>query len=137
MQLWGDTSPYPGGSILIVDDSGEWRTRVREILQTQPDLRIVAEACDGIQAVHSAVELHPDLVLLDIRMPELSGFDAAHQIRRFSPGTKIVFLTHEIDADIQSAALAAGADGYVLKIDAARKLLPTIAAALGNGHQDG
>jgi len=69
-------------------------------------LQIVAEACDGFQAVHKA-ELFPDLVLLDIGMPVLNGLDAADQVRRISPRSKIVFLTLNNDGDIRRAALDA------------------------------
>jgi DNA-binding NarL/FixJ family response regulator len=127
-------SPLPSGSILIVDDSAAWRTCVRGILEKQPELQIVAEACDGVEAVHRATELHPDLVLLDIGMPVMNGMDAAGKIRRVSPRSKIVFLTQENNADIRDAALEAGAHGYILKSNAERELLGTIAAVLRNGH---
>ena len=122
-------------SILIVDDIAEWRARVREILEEQSEWQIVGEACDGFQAVQKATELHPDLVLLDIGMPVLNGLDAAAQIRRISTRSKIMFLTQEDDSDVRSAALAAGAHGYVLKINAESELLTTIAAVLRNGHR--
>lgn len=128
-------SPLPRGSILIVDDSAEWRIRVREILAEQPELQIVAEACDGLEAVHRATQLLPDLILLDIGMPVMNGLDAADKIMRVSPRSRIVFLTQEDDTDIRDAALESGAHGYVLKTHAASKLLSTIAAALSDGHQ--
>jgi DNA-binding NarL/FixJ family response regulator len=124
----------PRGSILIVDDSTEWRAIVREILKAQPGLQLVAEACDGLDAVYKATKLHPDLVLLDIGMPVMNGLDAADTIRQVSPRSRIVFLTQEDDADIRDAALEAGAHGYVLKMNAASQLLSTIAAVLRNGH---
>jgi DNA-binding NarL/FixJ family response regulator len=104
------------------------------ILEAYPELHIVAEASDGSQAIQRAAELHPDLVLLDIGMPVLSGLEAASEIQRLSPQSKIVFLTQEIDADIRRASFAAGAEGYVLKTNAMSELLPTIRAALRNGH---
>ena len=121
-------------SILIVDDSTEWRARVREMLEEQPELQIVGEACDGFLAVHRAAQLHPDLVLLDIGMPVMNGFDAADQIKLLSPRSKIVFLTQEDDTDIRDAALAAGAHGFVLKANAVTELFPAISTALRNGH---
>lgn len=128
-------SPLPGGSILIVDDSAEWRILIREILKEQPELQIVAEACNGVAAVHKATQLKPDLVLLDIGLPVMDGLEAADKIRGVSPRSRIVFLTQENDSDIRDAAFAAGAHGYVLKVNAVSKLLSTIAAVLRNGHQ--
>ena len=125
----------PRGSILIVDNSATWRAYVREILEKQPELQIVAEAPDGLEAVHRALLLHPDLVLLDIEMPVMNGLDAADTIRQVSRQSKIVFLTQENDADIRDMALAAGAHGYVLKMNAKQELLSAIAAALRNRHQ--
>ena len=108
-------SPLLRVSILIVDDSAAWRTLVQEMLQEQPELQIIGEACDGLEAIYRVTKLHPDLVLLDIGMPVMNGLDAADTIRQVSPRSRIVFLTQEDDVDIRDAALAAGAHGYVLK----------------------
>lgn len=123
-------SSFALASLLIVDDSAEWRARVREILEEHAGLQIVAEASDGLQAVHRVAELDPDLVVLDIGMPVLNGLDAAVQILRSSPRSKVVFLTQEDDTEIQDAAQAAGAHGYVLKVDAPRGLVDAIETAL-------
>jgi len=123
-------SSFPVVSVLIVDDAAQWRARVREILEKQPEWQIVGEACDGFQAVRKAAELRPDLVLLDIGMPVMNGLDAADEIRRILPRSRIVFLTLESDADVRSAALAAGAHGYVLKTDAESRLVTTIAGCV-------
>ena len=125
-----ERSSCPEASVLIVDDLAEWRARVRKILERQPALQIVAEACDGFQAIARAAELKPDLVLLDIGMPVLNGLEAAGQIQTSSPQSKIVFLTQESDAGIRRTALDAGARGYVLKSNAVSELLPTIGAIL-------
>ena len=103
------------------------------ILETQPNLQIVAEAGDGFQVIQRAGELHPDLVLLDIGMPVLSGVETAAHIQQISPQSKVVFLTQESDADLRRSVLAGGAKGYVLKANSATELLPAIEAAL-NGH---
>ena len=121
------------GSILVVDDSAEWRTRVREMLEEHPRWQIIGEACDGFQAIQRAGELHPDLVLLDIGMPVLNGIEAVTHIQQISPQSKVVFLTQESDADIRRSVLDSGANGYVLKTNSATELLPAIDAAL-NGH---
>lgn len=75
-------------SILIVDDVAERSVRVREILEEQPEWQIVTEACDGFQAIQKAGALHPDLVLLDVGMPVLSGLEAATHIQQISPQSK-------------------------------------------------
>jgi len=129
--------PHPSlgrATIVIVDDIAAWRVRVREMLCGRPEFQIVGEACDGSQAIQQVGELKPDLVLLDVGMPVLSGLQAAPQIQRISPHSKIIFLTQESDVDIRSAAIDAGALGYVLKSNAGSELLPTITAVLGNGH---
>jgi len=82
---------------------------VREILETQTELRTVSEACDELQAIQSVQELNPNLVLIDIGMPVLNGLKAAKQIQRIAPESKIVFLTQDSDADIRRSAPAAGA----------------------------
>ena len=122
-------------SILIVDDFAEWRARVRKVLEQQPEWRIVAEACDGSQAIQRSAELHPDLVLLDIGMPVLNGLEAAAHIQQISPQSKIVFLTQENDPDIRSTAMDGDGREYVLKANVASELLPTIEAVLRNGRR--
>jgi two-component system, NarL family, nitrate/nitrite response regulator NarL len=89
-------------------------------------LEICGEAANGKEAVERVRELQPDLVLLDIVMPVMNGLDAAHEIHRIAPSTKIVFLT--IEDTPQAAALArlAGADGLVSKAAAGRELIPTL-----------
>ena len=125
----------PEASILVVDDVSAWRVQVRKILENQPELQIVAEACNGLQAIQRSSELNPSLVLLDIGMPVLNGIEAAKKIQRISPQSKIVFLTQESDSDIRSEALDSGAQAYVLKSNAASELLPTIRGFLSNGHR--
>jgi len=116
--------------ILIADDFAEWRARARSILQARPEWQVIAEACDGLQAVQTTLELRPDIVLLDIRMPILNGIEAAESIRRCCPISRIIFVTQDNDEDIRTAALATGAAEYLLKTNARRDLVPAIEAAL-------
>jgi len=116
--------------ILVVDDFAPWRESVRSLLKIHAELRVVGEVADGLEAVQKTSELKPDLILLDIGLPSLNGIEAAKQIRRAVPGTKILFLTLNSDADMVRAALNTGARGYVLKKDAGSELWPAIEAAL-------
>ena len=112
--------------ILIVDDFEHWRNSVRSMLKRNPWLRVAGEARDGVEAIEKAATWHPDVVLLDIGMPRLNGIEAARQIRKASPESKIIFLTQEDSSDIRSVALDTGAADYVLKSTAGSKLLPAI-----------
>lgn len=116
--------------LMLVDDFKQWRATLRSILKSMEDVRVVGEAGDALEAIQKASELLPDVVLLDIGLPMVNGIEAVPRIRRASPASKIVFLSQEQDSDIRTAALATGADGYVLKSNAVAELGPAIAAAL-------
>jgi DNA-binding NarL/FixJ family response regulator len=116
---------------LVVDDYDAWRQHVCSVLKTRPELLIVGEASDGLEAVQKAEELKPDLILLDIGLPTLNGIEAEHRIRQVLPGARILFLSQNNDAEILRAAMSNGARGYVLKVDAGYELLPAIEAILG------
>lgn len=109
--------------VLLVDDFELWRMHVRSFLSEQPGFKVVAEASDGREAVQRAEEMQPDLILLDIGLPRLSGIDAARIIRQVARPTKILFVSENRDLDIIRAALSAGGHGYVVKVDAASDLL--------------
>ena len=126
----GDT-PASSVRILVVDDSEPWRKQVCAMFQTGPELRVVAEAEDGLDAVQKAKELKPDLILLDIGLPKLDGLEAASRIRQVAPDAAIIFLTQNSDKDMVRAAMSTGARGYVLKTDAGRELLPAVTGVLG------
>jgi DNA-binding NarL/FixJ family response regulator len=116
--------------ILIVDDFKDWRLQVRLLFQARPEWQVIAEASDGSEALQMAEELKPDLILLDIGLPKLNGIEAARRIRRFSPSSKIVFVSMNNGLDIVRAALSTGALGYVLKTDVRVELVPAVDAIL-------
>ena len=118
--------------VLVVDDFEAWRRFVCSTLQKNPELQVIGEASDGLEAVHRAKELQPDLIVLDLGLPKLNGIEAARQIRKLSPESKILFLTQESSADVVRAALDSGAQGYVLKARAGIDLLPAVKAVLEN-----
>lgn len=112
--------------ILVADDFEAWRVLVRRLLQPQSDWQIAAEASDGLEAVRKTIEVHPDLVLLDIAMPRLNGLDACEKILESLPEVKVIFLSVNNYAEVMSGAFAVGAEGYVLKENAGRELIPAI-----------
>jgi DNA-binding NarL/FixJ family response regulator len=112
--------------ILVVDDFAEWRRYVLEKLGEDRSFEVVGVAADGLEAVLKAEEMQPDLILLDIGLPKLDGIEAARQIRKVAPDSKIIFLSQENDPDEVGAALGVGARGYVIKSDAGSELLPAI-----------
>jgi len=94
------------------------------------DLQVIGEVSDGLEAVQKAVELQPDFILLDIGLPSLDGIEAARQIRKLVPKSKIIFLTIESSADVLQKALSLGARGYVVKEMAESELLTAVEAVL-------
>lgn len=103
---------------LIVEDHVEIRKLIRLVLERKTTCVIVGECSDGVQSVHQAQELQPDLILMDISIPKLNGLDAAQQIVDLSPNSKIVFLSQSQSPAIAQEAIRIGAAGYLLKSDA-------------------
>jgi DNA-binding NarL/FixJ family response regulator len=101
--------------ILIAEDYEPFRRFVCTTLSKRPELQVVAEVSDGLEAVQQVQELKPDLILLDIGLPMLDGIEVARRIRRSVPESKIVFLTMEGSTDVVQEALSVGALGYVKK----------------------
>jgi DNA-binding NarL/FixJ family response regulator len=117
--------------ILLADDHTLVRQGLRKILEEQPSWSVIAEAGDGRDAVRLAVELQPDVAVLDIGMPLLNGIDATRQIVRRAPAVRVLILSMHLDGAYISRALQAGARGYLLKDSADTDLVRAIAAVAG------
>jgi DNA-binding NarL/FixJ family response regulator len=116
--------------ILIADDHELYRSGLRALLATQPDLECVADVADGRAAVAETARLHPDLAVIDVRMPRLDGLTAAEQILRDGPdGTRVLLLTTYDTDEYVHRALAAGASGFLLKSLAPEELLAAVRVA--------
>jgi DNA-binding NarL/FixJ family response regulator len=126
----------PGRSVrvLVVDDNEPFRQFVCSTLQKRPELQVIGEASDGLEAVQKAEELKPDLILLDIGLPTLNGVDVSRRISMIVPGAKILVVSQNNDADVARAVLSDGASGYVLKLDANRELLRAVEVVLQGGR---
>jgi two-component system response regulator NreC len=120
--------------VLLCDDHTLFREGIKAILKDEHSIEIVGEAADGRQAVAKALELHPDVVLMDIAMPDLSGFDATRRILQANPKAKVIVLTMYEEEEVINRCLAAGAAGYVLK-DAPRAHLIHAIDVVNKGGQ--
>jgi DNA-binding NarL/FixJ family response regulator len=116
--------------IVVVDDFESWRRAIVSILAADPELEVICEASDGVEAVQRCWELKPDLVVLDVGLPKLDGLEAARQIREVSPDTKILFLSANRCKEVMREALRMGAAGYILKEHAGRELLTVVGSAV-------
>jgi DNA-binding NarL/FixJ family response regulator len=117
--------------ILLADDHKLMRSGLKALIEQQPDLTVVGEADDGRQAVVLAASLKPDLLVMDIGMPNLNGIEAARQITQANPGTAIVILSMHSDESYVLRALKAGAKGYLLKDSAESDLIRAVHAVAG------
>ena len=117
--------------VLVVEDFVPFRQFILSMLASMPDLRVIGEVSDGLDAVHKSAERQPDLVLLDIGLPRLNGIEAARRIRKLVfPEPKIIFLTQESSSEVVQEALGLGAQGYVVKAMAESELLTAVETVL-------
>ncbi|WP_031173980.1 response regulator [Streptomyces durhamensis] len=112
--------------ILIADDEALLRMAFSTVLEAQPDMAPVGEAADGIQAIHLAQDLRPDVVLMDVRMPGTDGIEATRQVIRISPRSRVLVLTTFDLDEYAFAGLNAGASGFLLKNTRPEELLTAI-----------
>lgn len=116
--------------VLLVDDHDLFREGLAGIISAQPDMQVIGEANDGLEAFVKAQELRPDLILMDVQMPGLDGLEAARQIKQILPETIIVMLTVRDDDEKLFEALKNGAQGYLLKDIRSQSMLEMLRGAM-------
>lgn len=114
--------------ILIADDHEAVRKGIRSLLTGHEGWQVLAEAVDGRDAVGKAGELHPDVVLLDVAMPNMNGFQAAQKILKMAPETKVLMVTVNADKHSAQEAKHVGAKGFISKLDVVRDLIRAVEA---------
>ncbi len=119
----------PDINLLLVDDHQVVRTGLRMLLEGQPDMKIVGEADNGMQALEKARQLNPDVVVMDITLPDISGIEATRRLKEILPNTAVVALTIHEDEQYFFEMLQSGASGYVPKRAAPEDLITSIRAA--------
>jgi DNA-binding NarL/FixJ family response regulator len=112
--------------VLAVDDSPDFLKVVVRLLSTAPAIQIVGQACSGYDALEKVAALHPDLVLMDVAMPEMNGLEATRSIKARPGAPRVIILTLHDNAEYRTAAKAAGADAFVAKWELNTALLPLI-----------
>jgi two-component system, NarL family, response regulator NreC len=118
-------------TIVLVDDHPIVREGLRTVLQREPDLSVVGEASDGIEALQLVERLRPSLLILDVRMPGKSGLEVAREVARISPETRVLVLSMYAAEGYVMEALASGAAGYILKETDTGNLIPAIRQIMG------
>src|ERR671920_1382615 len=119
--------------LIIVDDHALAREGLRDMLADEPELEVVGEAANGLEALALCSRLQPDLVLMDVRMPRLDGLKATRKVKQEHPKTIVLILTMHENPDYLLEALRAGAAGYVLKDASSEEVVTAVWQALGGG----
>lgn len=120
--------------VMLADDHAVVRDGLRMVLESQDDIEVVGDAADGRQAVEQAKALRPDIVLMDIAMPNLNGIEAAPHIREAVPRTQVVMLSMHATSEHVSRSLQAGAAGFVLKESAGKEVIEAV-RTVQRGHR--
>src|SRR5215218_656680 len=118
-----NNTPSSSARIIIADDHELVREAMRSLLDSEPDLRVIDEAKDGQESIELTRLQRPDLVIMDVRMPKVNGFEATRTIKEELPTTKVLIVSAYEDPLWDSEAVRAGADGYVLKLSLVQELL--------------
>jgi DNA-binding NarL/FixJ family response regulator len=130
----GKKNPAKKLRIILADDHTILRQGLNALIDSQPDMEVVAEAANGVEAIEKAKQQMPDVVIMDIGMPEMDGAQATEFLKRELPQIKILALTVQEDTGYLSQMLKAGASGYVLKRAAADELINAIRIVASGGH---
>jgi DNA-binding NarL/FixJ family response regulator len=120
--------------VLLADDHHMVREGLKALVNAQSDMEVVGEASDGRMAVQLTQELQPDVVVMDVSMPEMNGLKATERVKQFWPQVKVLTLTRHTDAGFLQQLFRAGASGYVLKQSAASELIRAIRAIAEGGN---
>lgn len=126
----------PKKRVLLVDDNAAVRSLVRQLFELEPDFEIAGEAENGRDAVEKAESLKPDLIILDLSMPVMTGFDAAPKLRKLLPDTRIILFTVQEGREVERLARAAGIHAVVPKNQAASNLILQAQALLASIEQE-
>jgi DNA-binding NarL/FixJ family response regulator len=121
-----NSNPNSKIKVVIAEDHAVVRQGLKILIHTNPELQVTGEAEDGVTAVRLAEEMQPDVVIMDLAMPNMNGYEATRQIRRKAPGCKVLVLSSYGDDDSVKAMLGAGAQGYITKHSASEDLLQAI-----------
>jgi DNA-binding NarL/FixJ family response regulator len=119
--------------ILIADDHEIVRQGIRRVLAAKPEWEICGEATNGQEAVRMAQELTPDIIIMDVTMPVMSGFEAADEISRLPIGSRVLFFTMHDTTGLAGSVRRSGAQGYVVKTRASRDLIQALEGLLNGG----
>ncbi len=117
-------------TVLLADDHAVMRAGLRLLIDNQPDMRVIGEAGDGLQAIDQSAALQPDVILLDLTMPKIDGLTSLKQIRDRAPHMRVLILTMHADEHYLREALSRGASGYVVKQAADQEVLSAIRAVM-------
>ena len=131
-EFWPKARPV-SARVVIADDHGLVREGLRAVLEGEPDIEVVGEAEDGTEALEVCRRVHPDLILMDVRMPEVDGLEATRRIKEEMPTTSVVMVTMHENPDYLLEAIRAGAAGYILKDASAERLVNVVHRTL-NGE---